>query len=435
MAVNIYSIVEKILEADNGRTNEIWPSINHSGIREISRGARLALQIATDKIDNENLVKQLQELGLLTEQQDNKRGISKRIQPTEVELSIIRQEIKRQLRKASHLSYYEKQNTSPSLLSTTPLQKQEITREFMAKKGVEFLNKRILTLVTELKNPDLTPETVKETIGELNYILGSAIHVLPDLVKSIEITIVRISPPDEEIFDQLYGSHLNGRFFYEEYIKTLQQNHQAYKYSLTFPFPYSFEKNNQDLKTEVISNCDIRFDYINNVVPCLSICLVEPNNKLPLWVKFTLDEIESIQFSDKEKFSPYLSYDKNGEVERLKEKPTYIDHYLEFRSFTKVGQTIYAPPQGKLWIIKDFLSCFTKLERGFIVEKDLENPENTTLYEFENINFIGEHPDISALKLLAKLKKGDKKLLKKTKQYQGNAIIQRLAQIQPRKKS
>lgn len=169
---------------------------------------------------------------------------------------------------------------------------------------------------------------------------------------------------------------------------------------------------------------------------------------------FTLDEISSVRLSDRTDFTPFLSegfHDQQQQPRELKNRTNHILYYLRFREFLNYansrkekdlpGLTQYEQNQCQNNLIEPYWGSnlwrqeYTSpsglreiLTRGFLAHADA-CPECITLHELSNVRMSHDDPHVAAARLFVNLLRSDKKLLKQTKTYRGDEIIQRLLEI------
>ena len=77
---------------------------------------------------------------------------------------------------------------------------------------------------------------------------------------------------------------------------------------------------------------------------------------------------------------------------------------------------------------EDYSTKPRTLKKGFIASWG-DNPNNVTLYELTNVELPKEETDEAIAVLYTRILKGDKSVIMHTREYKGNNIMRRLAEI------
>lgn len=207
--------------------------------------------------------------------------------------------------------------------------------------------------------------------------MGSAIYLFPYLAKGVEVNLKPAADKATEKFNGEFGiTYL--RNWYNELLKTQEEaGLPGSSEQLILPLPYGFTRDPSDEGDRK----DIRLSWINRYgqlaygyrVPAVAVAI----NGQRKYSHFTLDEVESIRFTDNEAFTPYIEwgYDEQRAtlVEKLVEKPDSIDHYLRFRGFRRISYQDLESSKDQL--------PFSQLDPvEWRVVREMEIPEDRNLW-------------------------------------------------------
>lgn len=216
-----------------------------------------------------------------------------------------------------------------------------------------------------------------------------------------------------------------------------------------FPLPYGFTTGTHgsgERAAMASSRENVYISFRNprddsGIIPVLGLGIKAPL-LTPGSTVFTLDEVESIAFTDKNEFTPYVD-DRDGKYV-LTEKGNSITYYLRFRDFSNyrgsrerenlreindkewevIGGLNEPGAYSNLWN-EDYETH--KLD-GFVVLWS-EKPEEMTLYELKGVNLPKRDPHEANAVLAAQILRRDAKILPHVKEYKGDEVIKRLVEV------
>lgn len=319
---------------------------------------------------------------------------------------------------------------SGNLRDSTPLSltgNSEYTGLFR-RGGIEAVNGRVNELLDFLRSPPTSDQLV-QTIDETNHILRSAIHLFPQSARSVEIKLKPGIEKNTRKFERRYGKLTHYRGQYDRLKKAFHQaNGAPLQDSILLPLPYTSAnrsligmKPGEDVYLERIA---LRNDR-QTQEPVLAVRLNRPYyyNDYTL---FALHEVESIVFTEKGEFTPYI---RDGE---LIDKGTPETHYLRYRNFRRSkqhrnSQEILIPPNqfSNLWQVDP--SGAPVLIRGFIASAG--GRAITTLIEISNAVLPPGTIDEAASMLFADITHNNGNAALPARQFKGTDIIKRLFTI------
>lgn len=159
---------------------------------------------------------------------------------------------------------------------------------------------------------------------------------------------------------------------------------------------------------------------------------------------FKLDEVERMQFTDKDEFTPYV---RKKDDDFLVEKGTPETHYLFFRDFrmfrgwvddlkgkkrlAKLTDEEWQRCDEELAIAPRFTNLWQEkgrtLKKGFIASLG-DDLRNVTMYEIASTR-LPKNPMEAAAVFYINILRGKRNILSRTRSYTGNDAIKRLAEI------
>jgi len=329
--------------------------------------------------------------------------------------------------------------------------------ELLEKGGVGAVNGRISEWLECVKG-DVPLEQKTKAMGEVNHILGRAIYLFPHLARGIAVSLKPETEQKTKEFEDKYGWD-----YYRNRYNMLLEVYQEKKgfplpETLVLPLPYGFTTGTHgsgERTARASSQEDIylgfihpRGDYQTNV-PALAVVV-----KAPLIVEhptyFTVDEVESIEFTDNGEFTPFV--DKRNNENVLVEKTTPEIYYLRFREFSGVRHNLGERMQLRELTDEEWDRCnrelvtarpFTNLwqevyhtkprtlKRGFIacVKDDPLYSHHLIMYEITSMRLPKENQEKAAAVLYTNILRGKKSTLSRTVEYKGIEVIRRLTEI------
>lgn len=319
---------------------------------------------------------------------------------------------------------------SGNLKDSTPLSlagNSEYTKLFRSG-GIEAVNGRVNELLDFLRSPP-PADLLEQTVDETNHILRSAIHLFPQSARGVEIKLKPGTEKNTRRFEGRYGKFAHYRSQYDHLLKAFRQENGTQPDSLILPLPYTSAnrstigmKPGEDVYLKRIELSKDR----QTQEPVLAVRLNRPyfSNDYTL---FALHEVESIVFTGKGEFTPYI---KDGV---LIDKGTPETHYLRYRDFRRSKQCINSKeiliPQhqfSNLWQVDP--SGAPVLIRGFIASVEGDHA-NTTLYELTKTGLPQGTIDEAASILFADITHNNGCTALPAMQFKGADIISRLFEI------
>lgn len=322
--------------------------------------------------------------------------------------------------------------------------------ELLEKGSLGAVNGRVAELFEQAKGLEMSPEQQEELVGRLNDIMMRGIYIFPHLAKGVEVKLKPGVEGRTKKFEEVYGRMGYYRRVYDRLLEAYQRvRGRPLSNTLIFSLPFGFTTGTHgsgERAAVVASQEHVYFTFIHprddwqTKVPALALSLEAPLI-MPHYSLFTLDEIDSIQFTDKGDFVSYVDRHREGEI--LIEKPNFVNYYFGFRNFFNYRmfrsekieefsneewnqcQENLAEPGGfgNLWR-EDFRT--NKLVKGFLAvcHKD---PDKVELYEFTDIELPSRDRHEAAAILYINFSRG--MYGTHIRSYTGNEAIQKLAEI------
>ena len=333
--------------------------------------------------------------------------------------------------------------------------------ELLEKKGIKGIKKRVTDLF-DIARQDGTLEQRTRACIELNEIFCRAIYLFPHLVKGIEVKLKEGTEQKSEEFFRTYSSDY-GRFWYESFFEFYKKEHGVNPTPLVFQLPYGFttgthgsgERNAMMHSRDTLALTSIlKRDKPSTKIPALALEIRAPLITSS-HTSFSLDDVESIQFSDKGDFTPWIDNRQGKDV--LIKRGNYLGYYFTFRDFSnfsnfrrgidgmKFGR-LSKEQKDKINLELVEAQSFTnlwhddyktgKLETGFLVcWPHSANVGDFVLYELSGIPLPNKNSHEANALLYHEILKNNRDVVSRTKQYKGEDIIKRLVEIpvQPRR--
>lgn len=297
--------------------------------------------------------------------------------------------------------------------------------ELMKRGGLEAVNSRVKGLLDTLKAS--TPlELLEQTIGETNHILRSAIRLFPQSARGVEITLIPGIEKNTRKFERRFGKMLvHYRDQYDRLLKAFhKENGIPQPESLILPLPYTSADRSKPIN--IAPGEDV---YLGLIAPRNDRQILEPVLAVRLnrpyissnYTLFALPEVESIRFTEKEDFTPYL---RDGV---LIDKGTPEAHYLRYRNFRRSKhrnsiEILIPEPYSNLW--QEDPAGAPTLIKGFLVSSGVSRAD-TTLFEITNTGLLPGAQDKAAVELYA----GIAQSVLPARQFKGTDIVRRLFEI------
>ncbi|MBI4058294.1 hypothetical protein HY408_00860 [Candidatus Gottesmanbacteria bacterium] len=311
---------------------------------------------------------------------------------------------------------------------------------------VEEANKRLSSILTDLKGGNLSLEEKEALAEEANGLLYGAIYRYPELVYSVEVRLGMSADNNSDDIDEQYSeAH---RLWYKYLVDNRRTPGEKNSLSLVAPLPYGFSTGTHGSGERVAMSASRREVYFGlthkkgsfeATEPCLWVTVKAPliNSNETM---FLPKEIEHVTLSIRTDLSPYLGRD----YDKIESRGTYVDNYINFRGFENHGAGIFTTRNPRPIIVVSYRDkgLWTydghrrKLVKGFFILYNQINPEIKTLYEIDNQRIMDPYNASQIGALVDKILSSKRSLFHigrpadgSTRRYTSKNIVERLAQI------